>query len=137
MEQQYETISKFDRMYGGLVGGNNLKTNASTILYVNPLTGESETFVIQTVRGEEKRTVTKGLEVQTVIASGNFVVITHVDKDGTHRLILPPKVSDTIARQSGSLVDRARSNAAKAQAKIRKLAGVVPGFMRKKAVASE
>lgn len=130
--QQYETISKFDRAYGGLVGGNNLKTNPSTIKEVNNITGEAETFIIQTIRAEQRKKIVKGLEETIEITVGSFVVIEYLSKDGHQRLILPPKVAATIARQDSALSDKARSNAAKAQAKERKLRGELPGFMRKK-----
>jgi hypothetical protein len=128
MEQQYETISKFDRMNAGLQGGNNLQTKPTTIEYVNSITGEAETFVVQSIRGEERRVTPDG----TKVTPGDFIVIKVMDKDGMTRLILPPKVSATIARQAQALTDRLRSNLAKAHAKERQLRGEVPGFMRKK-----
>lgn len=133
MEQQYETVSKFDRAFAGLQGGNNLQTKPTTIETVNSITGAAETFIVQTVRGEERKIVTKGLTTETVVTTGNFIVIKFLDKDGPMRLILPPRVADTIDRQARALTDRVRSNAAKAQAKERKARGEVPGFMRKKA----
>ena len=48
------------------------------------------------------------------------------------RLALPPKVTDAIARQRDALTAKARSRAAKAQAKARKDAGILPGFMKGK-----
>jgi hypothetical protein len=116
--EQYETISKFDRAFAGLQGGNNLQTKPTTIESVNNITGEAETFIVQTIRAEDRK--------------GDFIVVKFLDKDGHIRLILPPKVSATIARQAQALTDRARSNAAKAQAMERKLRGEVPGFLRKK-----
>jgi hypothetical protein len=119
MEQQYETISKFDRAFAGLQGGNNLQTKPTTVENVNQITGEAETFIIQTIR----------------TTTGDFLVIKYLDKDGHQRLILPPRVTSAIERHRNSLTDRARSNNAKAQAKERKLRGEVPGFMRKKVAA--
>jgi hypothetical protein len=118
-QPQYETISRFDRAYAGLKGGNNLETKAATIENSNTITGETETFIVQTIR----------------TTSGDYVVIKYLDKEGHKRLILPPKVAALIERQHSALTDRARSNSAKAQAKERKLRGEVPGFMRKKVAA--
>jgi hypothetical protein len=127
-QPQYDTISKFDRTNAGLQGGNNLQTKASTIETVNNITGEAETFIVQTIRGEQRRLQADGT---TKVTTGDFLVIKFLDKHGPMRLILPPRVSETIARQSKALTDKSRSNAAKAQAQDRKLRGVVPGFLRK------
>lgn len=132
MEQQYETISKFDRAFAGLQGGNNLPTKPSTIEYVEPITGDAETYTVQTIRSEYKVQIKKGWETITETRIGNFIVLKFIDKDGVRRLIIPPKVSDTIARQDRALIAKARSNAAKAEAKARKLRGELPGFMRAK-----
>jgi hypothetical protein len=132
MEQQYETISKFDRMNAGLQGGNNLQTKPTTIETVNNITGEAETFVIQTIRGEHRKPQGDGT---CKITMGDFIVLKFMDKDGVMRLILPPSVTATIERQAAALTARARSNAGKAQAKERKLRGELPGFMRKKVKA--
>jgi hypothetical protein len=118
-EQQYETISKFDKAYGGLVAGNNLHTKPTTIQELNFI-GESETFIVQTIR------ITDGKE------RGDHVVISFVDKEGTKRLILPPRVTNAILRQKNSLTARNRSNVSRAVAKARMLAGELPGFMRNK-----
>jgi hypothetical protein len=132
MTEQYETIKKFDRAYGSLLGGNNLHTKPSTIKEVNSLTGESETFVVQTIRAEQKRTITKGFEQETIVTVGDYIVIEYIDRDGHQRIILPPRVVETIHRGHDSLSARARSNKAKALAKERKLRGELPGFMRNK-----
>jgi hypothetical protein len=113
MPDQYETISKFDRAVGGLLGGNNLHTKPTTVQHV-ALTGESEQFTIQTIRvadGDDK---------------GDHVVITFVDKEGVKRLILPPRATDTIVRHRDSLSARARSNSSKAAMRDRMAAGYVP-----------
>lgn len=112
-EQTEYTISKYDRIYGGLQGGNNLQTKATTIEHVS-LTGETETFVIQTIRDEH----------------GDHVAIKFIDKDGVKRLILPPKAANTINRQREALTARGRSIASKAVAQARKDRGELPGFMK-------
>lgn len=107
------TISKFDKLYGGLVGGNNLKTPPSTIEHVT-FTGEAETFVIQTIRSDK----------------GDYLVIKFMDNDGIKRLICPPKVTNRIASHRESLTGKRRSITGKRLAQERKDRGELPGFMR-------
>lgn len=107
MATEYETINKFDRAVGGLLSGNNLHSKPTTVENVDKFTGETETFIIQTVRDE----------------LGDSVILKYMDKDGNTRMILPPKVVSTIVRQRDALVARAMSNRAKAAIKERKLAG--------------
>ncbi|MFZ1009856.1 MAG: hypothetical protein WAN65_23670 [Candidatus Sulfotelmatobacter sp.] len=117
MTTEYATVSKFDRAVAGLQGGNNLAAKATTIEHVDPIIGEAETFIVQTIRDAE----------------GDHVIVKFVDKDGVKRLILPPKVVSTIARQRDALTARSRSNVAKATAKARMDRGELPGFMKKAA----
>jgi hypothetical protein len=112
-------ISKFDRAVAGLQGGHNLAAKATTIEHIDPILGEAETYIIQTVRDQK----------------GDHVIVKFVDKEGVKRLILPPKVTGTIVRQRDALTARGRSNTAKATAKARKDRCELPGFMRKKAAA--
>jgi hypothetical protein len=114
MTTEYATVSKFDRAVAGLQGGNNLAAKATTIEHTDPIVGEAETFIVQTIRDQQ----------------GDHVVIKFVDKEGVMRLILPPKVANTIVRQREALTARSRSIAGKAQAKARIARGEVPGFMR-------
>ncbi len=109
------TISKFDWQYGQLQGGNNLETKPTTVEHA-AMTGEAETFIVQTIRNEK----------------GDNIILKFMDKDGNKRLILPPKVAQTIARQKDALTARSRSIASKAVAKARKDRGELPGFMQKK-----
>ncbi len=119
MDQDY-TISKFDRQVAGLQGGNNLPTKPTTIEHVS-LTGEAETFIIQTVRDEK----------------GDNIIVKFLDREGPKRLILPPKVAATIARQKDALTARGRSISSRAVAKARMDRGEVPGFLRKKVAKIE
>jgi hypothetical protein len=48
-----------------------------------------------------------------------------------NRVMSHATTAQTVARQGAALTDKSRSNAAKAQAKERKLRGELPGFMRK------
>lgn len=131
MENQYETISKFDRAFGGLQGGNNLPTKPTTIEYVEPITGDAETFIVQTIRAEYKVEIRKGWDIKTETRIGDFIVIKVVEKDGTKRIILPPKVSDTIARQSEALSKKNRKNLAKQKMRERMANGWKPNFQKK------
>jgi hypothetical protein len=110
-----ETINKFDRQFGALqdVG---LSTKPSTIQHVQPITGETETFIIQTIRHDEL---------------GDFICVTHVDKNGVERIILPPKVSNLIASHRDALTKRRRSISSRATMKARMAAGEVLGFKKK------
>jgi hypothetical protein len=112
-----QVISKFDRAFGGLVGGNALKTKPTTIETTEPLTGEAETFIVQTVRTE----------------SGDHIVVKFIDKTGVVRLILPPKVANLIASQRDSLTTRRRSAAGRAAMKRRMDEGFAPAFANKRA----
>jgi hypothetical protein len=112
-------ISKFDRSVAGLQGGNNLATKATTIEHTDPILGEAETFIVQTIRDQK----------------GDHIIVKFVDKEGVKRLILPPKVTMTIARHRDALTARSRSNTAKATAKARMDRGELPGFMKKKVAA--
>jgi hypothetical protein len=114
--QLYQTIDKFDRAVGGLLDGNNIHTKPTTIEEVEKLSGEAETFIIQTIRDEE----------------GDHVVVKFVDKDGVKRLILPPKVVNTIVRQRDALATKLRRNHSKAAMKARMAAGYKPMPPRRK-----
>lgn len=117
--EQFKTIDKFDRAVGGLLDGNNLHTKPTTIEEIEPYTGEAETFIVQTIRDED----------------GDHIVIKFVDKDGVKRLILTPRVANTILRHRDALTTRDRKNKSRAAAKARMLRGELPGFMKHKAAA--
>jgi hypothetical protein len=106
----------FDRMMGGLHGlPDVLSTKATTVREVVPIVGETMTFIVQTYRQTEK---------------GDTVFLEVVTGPAHTRLVLPPNVSDTIARQREALVARGRSRRAKAAAAARKEAGIAPAFTR-------
>ena len=109
-------VKKYDRIRGGMEGVA-LFTKPSTIKNVQNITGESETFVIETCRHAEM---------------GDFIFVEMVDRDGVTRVALPPKAADAIASQRESLTARRRSIASKATAKARKDRGEVPAFMKAK-----
>jgi hypothetical protein len=110
------TISKYDRVYGGL-HDVSLSTKPSTVKAVQFLTGKSETFVVQTFRHEEL---------------GDYIFIECMDESGLIRLALPPKVAAAIASQRDSLTKRRRSISSKATMKQRMEGGWVPSFKKRK-----
>jgi hypothetical protein len=110
------TVSRYDRTRGSLEGVA-MFTRPSTVKNVETITGKASTYVVETARLED---------------SGDYVFIECVDESGVTRLALPPRVANAIASQRDSLTTRRRSIAGKAQAKIRKDAGLLPGFMRKR-----
>ncbi len=112
-----DTVQKYDRVRGGLEGVA-LFTKPSTVKNVQIITGKSETFVVETARHEEL---------------GDTIFIECMDEVGVTRLALPPRVANAIAAQRDSLTARWRSRAAKAKAKARKDAGIVP-FAKKEEV---
>lgn len=120
MENEYQTIGKFDRIRGGL---HNIAmfTKPSTIKNVQGITGKSETFVVETARHDEV---------------GDYIFVECVDETGVTRICLPPKVAYIIASQRDSLTSRRRSKAAKRRAADAKERGEVPGFMRNKKAAN-
>jgi hypothetical protein len=109
------TITKYDRMYGGLIDVS-LSTKPSIVKAVQPITGQAETFIIQTLRHEEK---------------GDYIFIECADESGLVRLVLPPKVSNAIAAQRESLSKRRRSIASRTTMRERMARGHVPTFKKK------
>lgn len=114
--QQYDSISKYDRLYGGskLVG---LMTKPSTVKNVEAVTGRTETWIVQTARHED----------------GDRIYIECVDENSqVTRLALPPKVAKAIESQRDSLTTTHRRRISKAAAKSRMERGELPAFLKKK-----
>lgn len=99
--QQYQRLDYYDTKLTLLLAGNNQKTKATTVSHVD--FAAVRNFTVQTVRDEQ----------------GDWVAIVIVDKDGSNRFILPPRIVNTIVRHRDSLTARMRSNTAKARAKER------------------
>jgi hypothetical protein len=114
---EHQTINKYDRLYGSVVDVG-LSTKASTIRTVEPITGKTESFIVQTCRHQE---------------NGDYVFIEHVSEDGVVRLALPPKVANLIASQRDALSKRRRSISSKAVMRARMESGEVIGFQKRKA----
>ena len=113
---QDNQISKYDRLYGGLIDVS-LSTKPSTVKVVEPMTGRAETYIIQTVRHDEK---------------GDYIFIECADADGLVRIALPPKVSNAIAGQRESLTTKRRRIGARKAMSTRIARGDVIDFKKRK-----
>ena len=86
-------VSKFDSQRRKLVDVA-LFTKPSTVKVIHDVTGETATFIVETARQADL---------------GDYVFLEQFDKDGQVRIVLPPKVCEAIARQSGALSSKRRS----------------------------
>jgi hypothetical protein len=112
-------LSNFDRTIGLLHGLNDVtQTKPSTIQVVPAFGIGTQLFIVQTFRQREM---------------GDTIFLQCVSEGQTIRMVVPPQVSDAIARQRDQITGRVRSKAAKATAQARKDAGLKPGFMKGKA----
>ena len=109
------TITPYAKIRGGLQGVA-LFTKPSTVRWVRPLDGESETYIIETCRQDE---------------IGDTIFIEALSGDTVVKIALPPKAAAAIASQRESLTSRRRSAAGRARAQADKAAGRAPGFMRR------
>lgn len=122
--------NRFDRTLGSLIGiPGVLSTSAATVRAATPMTGEAQTFIIQTFRRREE----KADEDENAPPSEEYVFVEYVDDSGSTRIVIPPNVVRVILRQHDALTARARKRAAKAVAADRKARGILPGFMKHKA----
>jgi len=110
-------INKYDRIYGSLIDVS-LHTKPSTVKVVQPITGQTETVIVQTLRHED---------------NGDYIFIELADGNGLVRLVLPPKVANAIASQRESLTKRRRSIASRAAMRTRMDNGEVISFTKRKA----
>ena len=101
----------FDRALGMLDGLPDVcRTRESTMRVTPPLgVGGSQTWIVQTVRQREQ---------------GDTIFLEHASVDGLVRLVIPPKVADTIARQREQLTGMSRRKATKRVAQDRKDRGI-------------
>jgi len=106
----------FDRLMGELEGlPDVVKSKPTTVRSVTPLVGQTETFIVQTVRQRDR---------------GDFVFLEHVSHRGTVRIVLPPNVSDTIARQREAAALKWRQKVGRDAAADRKERGIAPAFLK-------
>jgi len=106
----------FSRQYAALHDLPDVsKTKPATIRVVPPLgVGGVLLFVVQTLRQRD----------------WGDTIFLEVVGEGTTRVVIPPAVSDTIARQRDALAVKNRRRAGKERAARDKAAGILPGFMR-------
>lgn len=109
----------FDRLLGNLHGLPGLVHSNQVALRNIPDfgVGGSQTYIIQTFRQ---------------VDSGDYVFLEIVSTTGTIRVVLPPKVVNTILRQHDQLTAKNRSKQAKAAMARRMADGFVPTFAKKK-----
>ena len=111
-----KAFDTYDRQIGALKGlPDVIEVKPSTVRVSIPLLGLSQTFIVQTIRQR---------------AVGDHVFLETVSRDGAIRIVLPPQVADTIARQRDALTAKSRSKAAKALAQERKERGELPAFLK-------
>jgi hypothetical protein len=109
-----KVIDLFDRKIGALEGlPDVVSAKPTTLRSVDPMIGDSQTFIVQTYRSRE---------------AGDTIFIEQTSANGHVRLVLPPNVADAIARQRESLTGRVRSQSARERMKDRMAAGFVPTF---------
>lgn len=113
-----QTVSYFDRAIGQL---NDLpdvvKSKASTQRVIPVFGIGSNVYIVQTYRQREQ---------------GDTIFLEHVADNGTVRIVIPPAIADTIARQRDQLTAKTRRLAGKRNAEERKRLGMLPGFMQAK-----
>lgn len=107
-------IHKYDRMYGSLIDVS-LKTKPTTVKAIQPITGRTETFIVQTLRHED----------------GDYIFLERADEEGLIRVVIPPKVANAIAAHREALTKRRRSIASKAVMRERIARGDVISFKKK------
>jgi hypothetical protein len=117
----------YDRLLGTLDGlPGVLSTKPAIAQQVTPILGISQTFVVRTVRQQERD------EQNDNAAPAAFTVfLEHTTRESRLiRIDLPPNVTDMNARQRDAKTAQAPKRTAKRVAAERKARGEVPGFMR-------
>jgi hypothetical protein len=117
----------YDRLLGALDGlPGVLSTKPATVQQVTPVIGTSQTFIVRTVRQQER-------DADSTSPAAFTVFLEHASREsGLIRIVLPPRVTDLIARQREALTTQARKRTAKRVAQERKDRGEVPAFIRKR-----
>ena len=113
------STADFDRVVGTLDGLPEVRhTRPTTVSSVHPLVGNMATFVVQTWRQKD---------------AGDYILLQYIDAQGGDRIVIPPAVADTIARQRDALTKANRRAASRASAEARMARGEAPAFLRRKA----
>jgi len=103
---------RFDRVFGLLDGlPDSASTRATTVRATTPLIGAADTYIVQTVRMREQ---------------GDTVFLEYVGGSGSIRMVLPPSVTEAIARQRDALSTKVRSKTSKAVMERRMAEGYKP-----------
>jgi hypothetical protein len=92
-----------------VVDGAESGEQAANIAVKN-VVGDVLTYLVETIRHE----------------GGDTIFIEVTSKDGTIRVVLPPKVANTIARQRDALTKKTRQRVGREQAAERKAQGIEP-----------
>jgi hypothetical protein len=107
-----QTLDMFDRTRGGMECRNDTATSrVSTVRHVDPLVGNVATYLVETIRVAEE---------------GDYAFVEVATKDGNVRVVLPPKVTTTMARQRDALTTKVRKRIGREQAAERKAQGIEP-----------
>lgn len=103
----------YDRLLGALDGLPDITRTKPTTIDVVPLmgVGGSTTFILHTVRQKDQ---------------GDTVFLRAVGASNAFRLILPPAITDAIARQRDALTAVSRRKGARQGVQTRKAKGIVP-----------
>jgi hypothetical protein len=107
---------EFDRLLGqldGLTGAT--RTRQSTVQTITPIVGNSETFIVQTIRHAEV---------------GDYLFVQAIGPKRSYRLVLPPEVTAVIDRQRDSLTTMNRRKGARAAVETRAAKGITPAFLK-------
>lgn len=122
--REYATIDEYDRQLGQLDGLPGALQTKPVIHQDVGFTGAANTYVVRTVRQQDRIPAAGEREVTT---PPRFTVFLEVHgKDSNVRVVLPPRVADIIARQREALTDRSRKASARKGADERKARGFVP-----------
>lgn len=125
---------EFDRLLGQLDGLPGVSQTRPVIHQDTDILGASKTFIVQTVRQQDRTTVTDDDSTEREVAGPpHFTLFLQVyTKAERIRVALPHKVCELIDRQRGRLTQQAVSRAAKRAAATRKARGIVPHFKTRK-----
>jgi hypothetical protein len=109
----------FDRQLAQLQGlPDVVRTAVRTIRTIPPLgVGGSQVYIVQTYRQRDM---------------GDTLFLEAAGANGTVRLVLPPAITETIARQRDALSAKNRRLGAREAVKTRAARGIVPAFLKKK-----
>ena len=112
----------FDRTLRALRGLPDVtETKPATKRAYSTVIELAQTFIVHTLRQSDGESKPR-----------DHCFLEYVDAEGSIRIVLPPEVCDTIARQRDALGSKNRKKAAKREAARRTAAGIKPGFLKTK-----